>query len=400
MLKGIMKHALIPCAILLLATVAAAAEKPAFDLSWYGYVKLDGAYDQNLTSHGNFAMWVQPKAYSTDDEQFNMTANQTRMGFNATGKNYEKVNVGAKIEFDLYGGVTGATVPENKAMLMLRHAYFTVQSGSWKLLAGQSWDLISPLNPNTLNYSVLWSCGNIQYRRPQVSLFYTVSPNSRTTVELAGGFFRTIGDNLTPTFTLATGEAGEGADDGTDAGIPSGQGRLDITYKSASGTSLRFGASGLYGQLKSETTLGHYENYDTWGASGHFQLALAQGHGISGEVYTGSNMGSYLGAIGNRSTIAGVSSSGAWGSAWIRPVSPITLGGGYGLDDPKDEDLVYGSTSASTIRSKNQCVFGNVLWTIVPQVTIGAEVSQWRTTYLDGAEYDNLRLQTSFQLTF
>jgi hypothetical protein len=45
-------------------------------------------------------------------------------------------------------------------------------------------------------------------------------------------------------------------------------------------------------------------------------------------------------------------------------------------------------------------VFGNMLWTIVPQVTIGAEVSQWTTTYLDGSEYDNLRLQSSFQLTF
>ena len=64
--------------VLALATGAIASEKPTFDFNWYGFVKLDASYDQSLTSHGNFTMWVQPQQDGEDDEQFNMTHKQTR----------------------------------------------------------------------------------------------------------------------------------------------------------------------------------------------------------------------------------------------------------------------------------------------------------------------------------
>ncbi|MBU0985272.1 MAG: hypothetical protein KKA42_15465, partial [candidate division Zixibacteria bacterium] len=125
--------------LVLIGTAASAGEKPSFDVDWYGYVKADASHDQNLTSHGNFAIWVKPQS-DQDDAQFNMTASETRFGLALTGKGYEKVAVSGKLEFDLYGAVGGATVAENKAILQLRHAYFTVKSGDFMLLAGQSWD--------------------------------------------------------------------------------------------------------------------------------------------------------------------------------------------------------------------------------------------------------------------
>ena len=385
--------------ILLLAVSAIADDAPSFDVNWYGYVKLDGSYDQNQTSHGNFAMWVKTRGFEADDEQFNMTANQTRLGLNLKGKNYGDTKVGAKVEFDLYGGVSGASVAENKAMLQLRHAYFTLQSGNFKLLAGQSWDLISPLNPSTLNYPVLWACGNIQYRRPQVSLWYTMKPNDQTSFTMAGGFFRTIGNDLTPTFTLSTGETTEGSDDGTDAGIPSFQGRLDVKRSFTSGGFVRFGASGLWGRLKSETNLGHSENYDSWAAAGHMQISFAGGFGLSGEVWTGSNIGSYLGGIANASTIDGLEASGGWASVWASLSKKVKLTTGFGIDDPKDDGLTYASAPGS-IRAKNRGIFGNLKWNVVPKVTIGGEVSHWETTYLDGEKYSALRLQSSFVMNF
>ena len=380
-------------ALIALSLGAWAGDKPEFDIDWYGYFKLDGAYDQNLTSHGNFSMWVKP-ASTKDDAQFNMTANETRFGLKAKGKGYGDTKVNGQIEFDLYGSVTGATVAENKAMLMLRHAYFTVEHNQFKLLAGQSWDLFSPLNASTLNYPVLWGCGNVGYRRPQVSLFYTIPASKNTNVTMAGGIFRTIGSDLSPTFALATGETSEGSDDGTDAAIPSLQGRLDIQHKSASGNTLRLGASGLWGQLKAETNLGNSETYESWGGNGFLQFSHASGFGFNGEVYTGSNLGSYFGAILNSNTVDGVNSTGGFGTVWFNVSPKLKLTTGVGLDKVKDEDINNGS------RSQNRCVFGNLRYSLVSYVTLGMEVASWETQYKNGEAAENVRLQTSFILNF
>ncbi|MCK5125303.1 MAG: hypothetical protein KAR42_03515 [candidate division Zixibacteria bacterium] len=384
-------------AVILLASFsvsALAGDKPDFDVQWYGYFKLDGAYDQNLTSHGNFALWVKPQSLDKDDAQFNMTANQTRLGLKATGTGYGEYKVNGKLEFDLYGGVSGATVAQNKAMLQLRHAYFTLEKGNMKLLAGQSWDLISPLNASTLNYPVLWGCGNFGYRRPQISLFYTAPAGDNTKVIMSGGLFRTIGTDLTPTFSLATGEGSEGSDDGTDAAIPSFQGRFDVQHKSATGTAVRAGFSGLWGQLRAETNLGNYETYESWAANGFLQFNHSSGFGFNGEFYTGSNLSSYFGAILNGSTIEGVNSTGGYGSMWFKASKNVKFTTGAGVDKVKNEDIGSGA------RSQNRCVFGNVKYAIVSYVTLGLEVSSWETQYKDGEAASNLRVQTSFILNF
>lgn len=385
------------CFLICMSVNLAADEKPSFDFNVYGKVKLDGAYDQNLTSHGNFIMWVNPQQYEGDDEQFNMTANETRLGVKMTGKGYQKVDIHGNVEFDLYAGVGGATVAQNKAMLQLRHAYFSVKVGNTKLTAGQTWDLISPLNPSTLNYPVLWGCGNIGYRRPQVSLSYGIDAGDNTDLTVAGGFFRTIGSDLTPTFTLATGESSDGSDDGTDAGIPSFQALFDVSHNFESGSSLRFGLSGLWGQLKSETNMNGYEKYESWAVAGHLKFALNSSFGLLGEFYTGSNLSSYFGGILNNSTVDGLASSGGWASAWLKLSSKVKLNSGFGLDDPKNEDISSG-------RSRNTCIFGNIQYTFVPNVTIGLELSNWETEYIDGAgdteTVSNFRAQTSFILAF
>jgi len=378
---------------MLLTGAALAGDAPSVDLDWYGYLKLDGSYDQNQTSHGNFAMWVNPNSLDEDDAQFNMTANQTRLGVNAKGSGYGEVNLGGKIEFDLYGAVSGASVAENKAILQLRHAYFTIGKGNTQLLVGQSWDLISPLNPSTLNYPVLWGCGNMGYRRPQITAFQSFG-SSKSKVTVAAGLFRTIGTDLTPTFSLATGETSDGSDDGTDAAIPSLQGRVDINHTFSSGAAVRVGASGLWGQLRSETNLGNHETYDSWVGSGHLNVSFPAGFGFAGEYYSGSNTGSYFGGILNASTIDGVASAGFWGSAWAKVNSKVSLSAGYGLDDPDDADIASGN------RSENACFFGNVKYNIVPQVTVGFEFSNWETTYKDGDAVSSFRAQTSFVLNF
>jgi len=380
------------CFVLMVLNVTAFAEKPKFDLDWYGYIKLDASYDDNRTSHGNFAMWAQN---SKDDDQFNMTANQTRFGLKAFGKDYYDVDVTAQLEFDLYGSVSGATVAENKAMLQLRHAYFSVKYENFKLVAGQTWDIISPLNPSTINYSVVWGIGNIGYRRPQVSFWYTAPAGDETSVTFGAGMFRTIGSDLVPTFTLSAGEMADGQDDGTDAAIPSMQGIVDFKHTFESGAAMRMGVSGLWGKLKAETTMGSYEEYESYCVNGHLSVAPTKQFGIKGEVYTGQNLGSYMGGILNSNTVEGIETFGGWGSAWFKPAPKFTFNVGGGVDNPQDEDL------SSSSRSYNRVIFGNVNYDIVEQFTIGLEVSQIQTKYVDASDdAESLRAQTSFKLNF
>ncbi len=69
------------------------------------------------------------------------------------------------MEFDFFSPLQ---VSENRATVMLRHAYWEVKNECFRILAGQYWDLMSPLLPGTLMYSVGWSGGNLGYRRAQL----------------------------------------------------------------------------------------------------------------------------------------------------------------------------------------------------------------------------------------
>lgn len=374
--------------MLALGTTADAA--PSFKPSLYGYIKLDGAYDQNMTSHGNFVMWVNPRSNGTDDEQFNMTHKQSRFGVKINGEGYDNLNIGAQAEVDLYA--SGGT--ENKALFLIRHAYLWLGTGNFKVIAGQYWDMVSPLNPSTLNYSVLWGCGNIGYRRPQVSFWYTYQAANSYKVTFAAGAYRNMGDDLISLTLSTAGESADGEDDGTDAGIPSAQGYADFQYNWDKNGYVRFGGSGAYGQLKSETDAGNEEKYDSWLASGHFKVSFPQGFGFSGEVYTGVNTRQYNGGIAQSSTISGVDSKGGWFSAWAKVAPQFKLGAGVGLDDPDDADI------ANNSRAKNTSYYGNIQYNVVPGAMIGLEVSQWETEYKAAETAKNLRVQTSFMLSF
>ncbi len=392
-MKNNILTALLLLTVLVSGAVALAGDAPSINLNWYGYFKLDGAYDQNPTSHGNFVMWIPQTASYGDDKQFNMTANETRLGLNATGTGYGNYTVGGKLEVDLYASITGVAIAENKAMMQLRHAYFSLENGPVKFIAGQTWDLISPLNPSTLNYSVLWGCGNTGYRRPQFSVWYTAKPNKTTDVVFAGGVFRTIGNDLTPTFSLAAGEASDGVDDGTDAAIPSFQALVDYKQTTAAGGAYRAGISSLYGSLEAETNQGRSQDYSTWAVVGHVSISPSPRFGFSGELFTGANLGSYFGCILRNSDINSLKTTGGWISSWVQASKKVQLSAGYGMDDPKDDLIVSG-------RTKNSSVYGNLRYTFVPKATIGFEVAHWQTDYKGAGTSKDLRAQTSFILGF
>jgi len=61
---------------------------------------VDASYDTSRVNPGD---WVNSQATNDNDNEFNLTANETRLGFNFTGPKTATMETSGKVEFDFYG---------------------------------------------------------------------------------------------------------------------------------------------------------------------------------------------------------------------------------------------------------------------------------------------------------
>ena len=69
----------------------------------YGFIKLDAVYDDSRTYVGNFALYAQSEATHKNDNEFNMTARQTRLGLDILAPKIYDWEAWGRIEVDFYG---------------------------------------------------------------------------------------------------------------------------------------------------------------------------------------------------------------------------------------------------------------------------------------------------------
>jgi len=351
----------------------------------YGYFKLDTAYDHARTNNGNYVFWVESS--EDKDSEINMTARQTRLGVNI---NYDKLNnrtVSGRFEIDFYGG--GA---ENKNMIMMRHGYLKVDFGKYYILAGQTSDVLSPLVPNTVNYTVLWNCGNIGYRRPQIQFGNSV----KNGVEIVGALSRNIAGSVEGEVNKVKVDKNDN-DDGEDSSLPSVQARISYINPR-----INVGVSGHYGLMEYTRADLKEDNYTSFSLNFHASYAFTNAFLIKGEVFTGKTLNQYFGGIGQGFDWVlekEIESSGGWLNAALTASPNISCNLGIGIDQPEKDDTLDFPT-----RNYNRCVFGNIYTKIAYNTSFALEISNWKTGYynVDGDETStsNLRLHTAFILNF
>jgi len=354
-----------------------------FQFKPYGYVKLDASYDDSRTNYGNFVLYVPGESGDKNDEEFNMTARQTRLGVNIAAPQSDDWTAQGRIEVDFYGD--GSTRHENKAEPVLRHAFFRLSRRDFGLIVGQTSDVISPLNPYTLNYTVGWAAGNIGYRRPQLGMTYarTLSGGDRVLTRLA--IARTSG---------LTGEDLDldGRNDGEASGFPSVQARLAFVTRRFTEKESVFGLSGHFGREDLRWDANEKE-LESWSINWDVDIPLTGQVSFKGEAFVGCNLDDYFGGVFqgvNTSTHDGIEARGGWAQVRYQPDQEWQFHAGVGLDDPSDEDLDSG------MRAKNGFVFLNALYTIIPAVTVGLEYSYWETEYKEMSIGTDNRIQASF----
>ncbi|MBD3348256.1 MAG: porin [Candidatus Eisenbacteria bacterium] len=398
--------------VLLISTLIAAVAAPAVaDPTFYGYIKLDASYDSAETNDGNFVYYVLPYDEGDENDEFNMTAKQTRLGATFEGPDSDAVAASGRIEFDFYGG--GG---ENKPNPMLRHAYLELRTSAVDILAGQTSDVISPIVPTTLNYIVLWKSGDIGYRRPQIRVSRKFDLGDAAGMSIAAAATRSMGSV-------------DGG--GETTGVPALQGRVALSANLPGDRPAEIGFSGLMGR---EEVCGYEETIDATpvvrlNTETHeldqtvvavdVTVPLGGMATLKGQYFTGKNLGKYLGGVGQgvAEVVAGVSdttvtivpeeieASGWWAQLNLKPSKRWQVNVGAGVDDPElPED------DRANSLEKNSTYYGNVIWNVAPSASIGVEYAMFETEYrvAGGDEdsepttesYENRRLQLSFQYKF
>ncbi len=375
---------LILFAILGVGTCLAQSEDAALtsrlDVDLYGYFKLDLCYDDAPTATGDYAKWVEPA--SDEGGDFSGTVNQTRVGLKVRGPKDRRVTAGGKVEIDFYGG---GDDPDPR----IRHAYVEV---SWpeagvELLVGQTSDVISPLFPSTLNYTVAWFAGNIGFRRPQLRLTKKFDTKGATTLKLEGALTHNIYDTKAGSVT------------GEDAGFPALQARLSVAFPGPAGTAT-IGLSGHRAQEDFELSAGETQHCDSWSAGLDLALPVTTTATLKSELWSGASLAPYLGAVGQGVDFdagLGIHSRGGWVALELRPPrGKKSFAVGLSVDDVDGADLEPGA------RSSNRSLFGNFIYSLNSHIDLGVELSHWRTEYKaqNDADADALRTQASFFYRF
>jgi len=355
----------------------------------YGFARLDAAFDSGKINPGNTVMWVRPENLNNNDGEWNMTAGASRIGINLSGPDTESIKLTGNIEMDFFGGGT-----ENNQNPRLRHGWLKAYwpTSDFSILAGQTWDLNSSLIPFVDDPALMWSGGNIGSRHPQLRLTKGFPVGQKGHIELSAAVARTIGEsnNLADTWNT---------DPGKDAAIPALQGRIawsgPVLMQNRPAT---VALSGHYAEEEWDTDKrGTRQTLDSWSCSVEFSMPVSRKLTLAGEYFTGTNLDDYLGGIGqgvNTTTLKEIRSSGGWGAFRYIFSPSVTVNFGGGIDDPRDSDLSAGT------RTVNRTIFANVINKITPDLTLGIQLSEWSTGYLNSTTADALRAQSSLTYKF
>lgn len=360
-------------------TVASVSSK--YGLGFYGYFKLDALHNSGLTSHQEIPFWVRPDT-GTNGGSFDMTAKETRLGMNFAGPEVAGGKVTGKLELDFYGNInTPASLSTNHAFApRSRHAYINWDFGDWSLLAGKTWEPYIIEIPQTLNFSYYNFMGQLGLRKTQLRATKKIGEGT----ELIGAFLEPVGG------VHGADLDGDLQDDASDAEFPVISGKFLQKIPSLTDKPGRFGISFVYGQENIDLPpVGDRTNYDAWAVVSAFNLPLTDWLAWKSSIYTGENLDSYWGNIGQGINLAAqteIAGQGGWSQLQFKPNEKNSLNIGFSVDNPADKDLSAGG------RTRNESYLINYYHSFHPSLLFGIEYMKQKTGYKgsDTAENDHV----------
>ena len=368
-------------------------------LQFYGFIRADVQYNDSRFNDPQIPGFVQsedPTAPSSvgaeeDDSEMAIHARLTRIGANFTGPAIDGLgdpDLTGNIEIDFYN--IGLNDNDSRTAFRMRRAFLNLDWGDWSLLAGQEWDIFSPLYPAVNHDLVMWGAGNLGDRRPQVRAQYDHMVGS-------GTFTFTGGIGLAGAVDSPTVEGGLRA--GENSGAPIFAARLGYAGKTKAGGAYQLGVAGHVEELDFDADGGGplgEESYDSSSVSLDFKAPLYRDRlSLMGEAFTGENLADVRGGIFQAVSMTGeeIDSEGGWLELVFQATPNCSLHAGYALDDPEDDELDANG------RSENEIAYLAVRRKWGP-LSAGLEYLNWTTEYVDLDEGDANRVQAFLAYNF
>ncbi|NIA21599.1 MAG: hypothetical protein GWP05_06465 [Anaerolineaceae bacterium] len=356
-------------------------------LKLYGSVKTDASFNTGRSNNVDVSIFAaSPSRTFRGDEEFGLTARQSRLGLSITGPKVKDWDLKGRFEVDFWNGPYGET-NEMRNNLRLRLAYLEVSNPETMIRAGQDWEILSPLNPSTLNYDIMEFKGNLAYRRPQVRITHRVPLDKEKKSQWI----------IEASINRPQGWGG-GVDEGVDSGLPVFEGRTALRFPGWTGKPIEVGTSGHWGREEVDTVVRNAGmKYPTWSGNLDLQVPITEKLSFKGECYTGSNLDQFFGGANQGVNLLigeTVGASGGWAQLSLQATGKLTINTGFGVDDPNNADLSAGMIS------RNRNIYANAIYAISKQLKVGIEVAHLSTDYMQLSDGELVRVQSSVWFYF
>jgi len=390
-----MKRMTFPVVALMILFSAFAASTAIADVEIkpYGFARLDMIYNDSRTNNGQITMWTNPETGAAnkkkDDAELAIHPRLTRLGLNVKGGKLGNADITGNVEVDFQ---TTTNFSESRQAIRMRHAYLKLTSGDVHLLAGQTWDVISPIFPSVNQDTLMWNAGNLGDRRPQLRLGYEPSFGAGKLSFVAGlGLTNAVdGKDLD----------GNGVRDGEDAAAPNIQARAGASFKGF--VEKENIVVGVWGHTAKEemadgNTVGGEDSFTSSSMGADFTIPVISLLTVRGEVWTGKNLSDFRGGIGqgvNTTTGKEIESTGGWLELLCKLNPKFQASIGYTKDEPEEDDVT------ATGKTENETWYVGGLYKPGAGLAFGLEYINWKTEYKDNTDGDDNRINLIAQYNF
>ena len=347
----------------------------------YGVLRGEAIYSRVATTADWGIIFLNPRDLGENVDQFTVHGKTSMLNFAFEGPRIGNWNTGGNILMNFVGG----TPLRNLSGPNLLNAYGEVYNETWRFAFGRMLDLFGPIYPETVNMVQQRGAGNIGIYRGAIHVdrFFNPNGNSQWTVS-ARISQQDISDYLSVPQVR-----------GTDNGWPNIEGRIGVAFGAdcGQGRPFEFGVSGFVGETRSVITevfddLIPVTGTDVANAGGVCLDAQIKGQriGCRGEVWAGQAGGTYFMATLqslNPMTFQAIRSVGGWGEVYLKPWDHVTFNLGYGVDDPRNQDLGFVNPAMGVGQiASNEVAWGNIKYNLTDFFELAFEISYRETQYL------------------
>ncbi len=350
-----------------------------------GFLRTDVIFDTSRPDSLQSPLFIAPPAIGGVEggHTFTIHPRLSRITVDLTSTEIGPATLSGRFEVDFQNGGR-----ESRAVPRYRHVFIEARWRAVAVLAGQTWDVISPLHPGVNADTLMWNAGNLGDRRAQVRVTYERTLGSRFRSVISGGIALSGAVSGTDIDV-------DGLPDGEQSGRPQLQGRVALVQANGR-PSLHLGFSAHRGWER-WTGPDHVSlTTPSYSASLDFSVALAGAVMFRGELWTGTSVADVRGGIGqgvNTTYGRGIRSRGGWAEL-VGSMRRFRAGVGATRDDPREEDL------PAQGRSLNQSFYGFLQVRFADRLIVGSDVLRWDTTHLAYGTSRDYRINPYVVLTF